>query len=183
MESDKTVIRQLRWLVLVNSLDTARKSDRERIYFNLEEETFRMESKNPRNSRSRGNDNVIISRQPSMELPYLVPRIEAALLTKSRKNRKKKKKKKKKGEGRKGETRVRSGGQAFCHRFPLFTGWIRLNEGSKWLILASRKSSALSRRVRNREKRTRRSLKFELERGDIARGKRGLVWKRNCWIL
>lgn len=45
MESDKTVIRQLRWLVLVNSLDTARKSDRERIYFNLEEETFRMEQR------------------------------------------------------------------------------------------------------------------------------------------
>lgn len=118
-----------------------------------------------------------------MELPYLVPRIEAALSTKSRKNgegREKRKKKKRRG-GRKGETRVRSGGQAFCHRFPLFTGWIRLNEGSKWLILASRKSSALSRRVRNGGKRTRRSFKFELERGDIARGNR--CGERNCWML
>lgn len=51
MESDKTVIRQLRWLVLVNSLDTARKSNRERIYFNLEEETFRMEQRYRRKTR------------------------------------------------------------------------------------------------------------------------------------
>lgn len=51
MESDKTVIRQLRWLVLVNSLDTARKSDRERIYFNLEEEIFTMEQRYRRKTR------------------------------------------------------------------------------------------------------------------------------------
>lgn len=48
-----------------------------------------------------------------MELPYLVPRIEAALLTKSRKNRKKKKKKRKKAREEK-EKRV---SEAVAKRF------------------------------------------------------------------